>query len=160
MPSNVPTVKEVAWLSLVSQISVMALLVIVATFTLPFRHAPLMGVGFYLVLAQGLRLSIASAHRRAIRLLRRGRMEEAIQAFHESYRFFSRHTWVDLFRSLTLLSSSAYSYREMALCNIAFLHAQLGRREEAISWYRRALEEFPGCSLARTSLALAEPVQS
>jgi hypothetical protein len=160
MPASVPTVKEVAWLSLVPQLGVMALLVGAAFVVVGGQYAFLTGVGSYLLLSQVLRRTLSASHRRGIRLLRRGHLEPAIEAFHDSYLFFGRHPWVDRFRYLTMLSSSAYSFREMALCNIAFLHGQLGRAPEAIAWYRRALEEFPTCSLARTSLAFITAIQA
>jgi tetratricopeptide (TPR) repeat protein len=117
-------------------------------------HALLIGAGSYLVTSQVLRRGLSAAHREGIAELRRGNLESSIEAFKRSYDFFSHHSWLDRFRYLTLLSSSAYSYREMSLCNVAFLNGQLGRRDEAIAWYRRALQEFPTCSLARASLNL------
>jgi tetratricopeptide (TPR) repeat protein len=159
LPASIPKVREVAWLSLVPQLAVMAVLIATAFRVVGQPYAALVGPASYLLLSQLLRRTLAASHRRGMRELRRGNLERAIAAFQESYAFFGRHVWVDRFRYLTLLSSSAYSFREMALCNIAFLHAQLGRREEAIHWYQRALREFPACSLARTSLAFAGVMQ-
>jgi hypothetical protein len=160
MPASVPTVKEVAWLSLVPQLAVMALLIGAAFAVVGGQYAVLIGPVAYLLISQALRRTVAASHRLGIRLLRRGDPEGAIRAFHDSYSFFSRHPWVDRFRYLVMLSSSAYSFREMALCNIAFLHGQLGRADEAVAWYRRALEEFPTCSLARASLAFVTAIKT
>ncbi len=68
---------------------------------------------------------IARAHRRGMRLYRSQQYAAAIQSFGESYDFFARHEWIDRFRAITMMSPSAISYREMALCNIAFGHRKL-----------------------------------
>jgi tetratricopeptide (TPR) repeat protein len=160
MPSTIPTVKEIAWLSVVPQLAVMATLIALASLTLRADHAVFAGAATYLLLSQLLRRTITADHRRGVRLLRSGELEAAIAAFERSYDFLSHHSWLDRFRYLTLLSSSAYSYREMALCNIAFAHAQLGRADQSIAWYSRALREFPNCALAKTSLAFAAALQA
>jgi tetratricopeptide (TPR) repeat protein len=81
---------------------------------------------------------------------------EAIAEYEKAYEFFSRHSWLDRFRYLTVLSSSAYSYREAALCGIAFAYSQMGDGANAAKFYQRALTEFPGCAVARTSLKAME----
>ena len=159
MPASIPTVKEIAWLSLVPQLAVMALLIATGFLLFGKPDGLLFGVGAYLVLSQLLRRVLPAAHRRGIRELRRGDLEQAIKSFEESYDFFSRHRWIDRFRYLTMLSSSAYSFREMAMCNVAFLHGQLGRPADSLAWYRRALQEFPTCSLARTALTFIAGIQ-
>ncbi|HEX7447932.1 MAG TPA: hypothetical protein VF306_10325 [Pirellulales bacterium] len=57
------------------------------------------------------------------------------------------------------MSSSAISYREMALCNIAFCYAQLGNGENAELYYRRTLDEFPDSGLADAALRMIESVR-
>ena len=159
-PPGRATIKEISWLSVVPQLAVMAALMALASLVLPAEHAVLVGAASYLLLSQILRRFIAHEHRRGVQLLRNGRLEAAIGAFERSYQFFSRHPWLDRLRYLTLLSSSAYSYREMALCNIAFLHGQLGHADQSIAWYSHALGEFPNCALARTSLAFVTALQA
>lgn len=69
--------------------------------------------------------------------------ETAIVHFKESVDYFTRNSWVDQYRVITILSSSKMSYREMALCNIAFCYAQTGQAEKAKALYEEILEEYP-----------------
>ena len=118
------------------------------------------GAGVFLVYSFGSRTVIASDHRAGIRLAKDGDFGGAIAHFQRSYDFFRRHAWVDEWRSLTMLSSGQASYREMALVNIAFCHAQTGDGDRAEAFYRRALAEYPGSVLARTALQMADSFRS
>jgi len=88
-------------------------------------------------------------HRRGIQALKRGRYEQAISLFESSHSFFSRHTWLDRYRSLTMLSASEFSYRELALFNIAVCQSQQGRRDQAIQTIGKIMIEFPGSRLGQ-----------
>ena len=163
MPSPVPTVREVAWISVVPHLSVLALLILAASRTLTPGRLPAsmaVGAGIYLVYSQICRRLVTRRIRRGYRLLKKNAFAEAIAEYGRAYDFFSRHAWIDRFRYLTVLSSSAYSYREIALCNIAFAYAQLGDGTKAVETYRRALQEFPACAAARTALKAAEAMEN
>ena len=54
------------------------------------------------------------------------------------------------------MSASAMSYREMALCNIAFCYSQIGKGMKAIEYYQRVLKEFPNSGLAQSALRMIE----
>ena len=161
MRDKVPTVTEFAWISAVPQCIVMALLIGAAFlfFDGDRPKALMAGAGVYLLWSRGSKALIAGHHARGIALLRQGKFREAIAEFEGSYAFFTRHRWIDRSRYLVLLSSSAYSYRELALCNIAFARMQLGEVGAATATYRRAVSEFPACTLARLSLQTIETVQ-
>ncbi len=157
-PSAVPAVREIAWISAVPQLLVLAVLVFASyRFLTPGRLAMSLAVGAaaYLAYSQICRRVVTRGIRRGLRCLQQEAYRKAIAEFEEAYAFFSRHPWIDRFRYLTVLSSSAYGYREMALCNIAFAYAQMGERERAAESYRRALDEFPGCAVARAALEAA-----
>ena len=155
MPSSVPVVREVAWVSAVPQLLVMAALVYASYELLtPDRLAAslFVGAGIYLLYSQICRRLVTRSNRRGFQLLKQGAFSQAIAEYEKGYEFFSRHPWIDRYRYLTLLSSSAYSYREIALCSIAFAYAQMGDGANAVRFYERALSEFPDCAIARTSL--------
>lgn len=80
----------------------------------------------YLLLSFCLRSLLLQEHRAGMKLTKKERFTEAIQHFEKSYEFFTRHTWMDKYRYLALLSSGRLSYREMALINIAFCSGQAG----------------------------------
>lgn len=79
---------------------------------------------------------------------------DAISYFQKSYDFFQRYSWLDRFGYLVLLNSSAISYREMALNNIAFSYGQAGDGENAKEYYEKTLLEFPNSTLACAGLNL------
>ena len=95
-----------------------------------------------------------------MRLFKRERFDEAATQFKKSHEFFSRHVWVDRWRSISMLSSSSISYREMALLNMAFCLAQTGERDQAAILYKRVLDEFPGSKVAQTALRMLEPMRA
>jgi tetratricopeptide (TPR) repeat protein len=155
MPSPVPVVREVAWISVVPHLLVMGALIYASYELLTPDRLPeslAVGAAIYLLYSQGFRRLVTRRHRRGFQLLKQRAFSGAIAEYEKGYDFFSRHPWIDRFRYLTLLTSSAYSYREIALCSIAFAYAQMGDGAKAVETYERALAEFPDCAIARTSL--------
>ena len=153
MDSKTPTVRQVAWISLIPQLTFMGLL-IYSFFLLKSSEPILHGTLTYLAISFGLRTFIPKDHRQGIALVKKQRFSDAISFFQKSYSFFSKNNWIDKYRFLTLLSSSRMSYREMALCNIAFCYSQIGDGKTAIEFYTRALKEFPDSGLAQTALRM------
>lgn len=144
---------------MIPQLAALGFAVAVGMYLTQTSNGVILGAAAYLAYANGSRMLIARDHRRGVRLYRQQQFAAAIQAFDESYRFFSRNPWIDRFRSLVLMSPSAISYREMALCNIAFCYSQLGNGENSQTYYRRALDEFPDSGLAAAALRMIESVQ-
>lgn len=118
-----------------------------------------LAVAVYLAYSWCSRLILTRSHRRGIRLVRLGRYEEAIPCFEDSFRFFSRYPWIDTCRVLTLMSPSKMSYREMALCNVAFCHSQTGNGAKAKELYQSVLTAFPENPLAPVALRMIESGQ-
>jgi len=153
MPSSLPIIRQVAWLSLLPQLTAMALCIAIA-------HAggaddPIVpGVLAFLLLSFTLRSAIPRHHRAGIKLFKQERFAEAIPHFRQSYQFFSEHRWLDRWRAVTMLSSSRIAYREMALLNVAFCLGQTGQREQSIAEYQRTLLEFPESKIAQLSLTM------
>src|SRR5438067_318404 len=117
-----PTVRPVSWSAAAIQMTVFSLLLWAAWIYTRSPIAICIGSAIYLAYSFGSRLFFTWAHRRGMRLVRSGRYAEAIPAFDESRRFFTRHAWLDRFRAITMLSPAAMCYREMSLCNMAFCH--------------------------------------
>jgi hypothetical protein len=100
----------------------------IGVFVTRTANGTILGAAAYLTYSLGSRMLISRAHRRGMRLYRSQQYAAAINAYKESYDFFARHTWIDRFRAITMMSASAISYREMALCNIAFCYSRLCER--------------------------------
>lgn len=159
--ARVPVVREMAWIAVLPQLAILALFVGTATAVRGAYdgRAVMLGAGAYLALSFVLRRALASQHRIGVRLMKTLRFEEALPFFEKSADYFGRHPVVDKFRSITLLSASRMSYREMALCNIAFGLSQLGRGAEARAAYERVIREYPDNALASAALRMLSSVE-
>lgn len=153
MATNVPVVKQVAWISLVPQFVFMGLLF--AIFYMVDKDMYITyGAITYLVISFTLRFTIPSYHRQGIALIKEKKYNAAIPYFLKSYDFFTKYAWVDKYRYITLLSSSLMCYKEMALNNIAFSYGQIGEGKLSEEYYLRTLKEYPNNELAIAALNL------
>lgn len=111
---------------------------------LPFGSQGILGAYItYILLSRGVRACLLPYQNKGIHLLKRGSYQAAIACFKCSYACLTRHSWLDKYRSLLLLSSSKISYREMALYNIALCYGMLGDGENSLAYYQQLLKEFP-----------------
>jgi len=160
--TRVPIVREVAWLAVLPQLVILGVFIAIAA---ALRggyddHALISGAGAYLALSFVLRYTVTRQHRIGMRLMKAHRFEDAALHFERSAEYFGRHPLLDKLRAFTLLSAARMSYREMALCNIAFALSQLGRGAEAKSAYERVLREYPDNSLANAAMRLILSAES
>jgi tetratricopeptide (TPR) repeat protein len=153
MASNVPTVRQIAWISMIPQLLFMALLIF-GYYFIGIEDFFLYGALTYLAISFGLRYFITSDQRQGMTLVKQKYFQEAIPHFQKSYDFFSKYSWVDKYRFITLLSSSKMCYKEMALNNIAFCYGQIGDGDKALAYYHRTLTEYPDNELAKAGLNL------
>jgi tetratricopeptide (TPR) repeat protein len=153
MASNVPTVKQVAWISMIPQLTVMGLLIYVY-YIFQFQEPFLYGSLTYVGLSLFLRNFVAKDHRDGMRLVKQQNFMDAIYKFEKSVGFFTKNNWLDKYRFLTLLSSSKMTYKEMGLCNIAFCYSQTNNGQKAKEYYEQALREFPENGLAIAGLRM------
>ena len=152
-----PIVKQVSWVSLIPQIIILIALIYIARL-LGFKNYDYIGIIFYIIFIYVLRFQIPKDHRRGIKLYKKHNFSEAIPFFQKSHDFFRKHSWVDKFRFITLMSSSRISYTEMALLNMAFCHSQIGNGKESKEIYVQVLKEFPNSEIAKASLRMFESV--
>jgi tetratricopeptide (TPR) repeat protein len=153
MASNVPTIRQITWISVIPQIVFMLILIFIYH-KLNLKDAALYGLITYLALSISLRNLIPKSHREGLKLTKEHKFENAIPKFENSYKFFTENNWIDKYRFIILLSSSKMSYREMALCNIAFCYSQIGNGQKSIEYYKKTLVEYPENGLALTGLKM------
>ncbi len=150
MASGKPVVRQIAWISLLPQLLLLMVLV---------WFWGSMGALIYLLASFILRRLIPRNHRKGIRCFSSGDYPLAIREFEKSYEFFTRHSWIDRYRYVVVLTSSRASYREMALLNIAYCYGQMGQGEKAKGYYRKTLEEFPESEMAKSALRMLNSVR-
>jgi tetratricopeptide (TPR) repeat protein len=138
---------------------VLAVILMIWTFFLPddFLRAAMYGGGGYVLYGYSSRMLLLRYHKRGISLIKVGSYRDAIREFHLSYDFLNQHSWLDTYRVITMLDLSAVPYREMALCNIAYLHVQLNELSVALQHYKDALQQFPESEMAKNGI---EHIQS
>ena len=151
MASNVPTIKQIAWISLVPQLILMGILVYLY-FLFGSKEPFIFSALTYLILSFGLRNFVAKDHRQGMKLVNQHKYAEAIFFYKQSVEYFTRNSWIDKYRFLTLLSSSKLTYKEMGLCNIAFCYSQINNGQKAKEYYELTLKEFPKNGLAIAGL--------
>jgi len=159
MKSKTPTVRQIAWLSLIPQLIVLSL-IILAWYQFDKTNFIIYGAITYVLISQALRRVIAREHRKGIVKVHKQDFSGAIPHFERSYQFFKENKWVDQYRFLTLLSSGRMSYREMALNNIAFCHSQTGNGKLSKEYYQKTLDEFPNSSIAKVGLRFFESMEN
>jgi tetratricopeptide (TPR) repeat protein len=157
MASNFPTARQVDWISIIPHLVIMGL-IILAYFFADSKEFIIYGAATYVMLSYCLRNFIPIDHKVGMRLVHKREFENAIPCFHKSYDFFNKHSWIDRYRYVTLMSSSKMCYKEMALNNIAFCYSQIGDGDKAVEYYNRTLEEYPDNEMARAALNLISSV--
>lgn len=117
------------------------------------------GIGVFYAYAIISREFFIRDHQQGIRLTKQAKFTEAIPCFHKSLDHLTKNAWIDKYRALTVLTPAVYTYREMAMVNIAFCYSQIGEPEKAIEWYRRVLAEYPNNGLAISALNFIESIK-
>jgi len=159
MANQVQTSNRIHWGFFVAQVGIQALLVVLFMLLLPETDLTMVLVlagGFYLIWSAFSKSLLFREHRQGVRLTIFEQHDEAIEAFKQSYAFLNRSPWIDRFRWLVALDSSAIPYREMALCNIAYNYARKGDARQAKAYYEEALAQFPRSEQAQAGLRMID----
>lgn len=113
-------------------------LVLIGIWWLIFKSlypALLAGCWSYLILAWSLRLTFQKHHRKGMKLLRAQNYTEAATAFKNSYEFFAKHPNIDKYRFITMFTSNALPYRQMALNNLGICYLYMGECTKALETF-------------------------
>jgi tetratricopeptide (TPR) repeat protein len=155
MSSKLPIVRQVNLLYLAAQFIIILLLLFIF-YQVDHRYYIVYTWVLYLLTLISLRYTLTHEHRKGISLFKKEKFDQAIRYFENSYIFFEKHSWIDTFRFITLLSPSRISYTEMALLNKAFCLGQIGKKEESVHTYKQVLLQFPKSKMAEAALKLME----
>lgn len=154
-----PTLRYWSWPHVVPQLLSLAGLILLFLLLLPARavgEAFLFGAAIYVTYSFGSRYLIPTAHRRAMKAMSLKDYDTAIDQFERSYEFFSKHCWLDKYRSVTMMSPSIWSYREMALMNVASVHVARKDFAAAEAACSRVLQEFPQNEIASSTIKMIQ----
>jgi hypothetical protein len=119
-------------------------------------EAFLFGAAIYVTYSFGSRYLIPGAHRRGMKAMSLKDYDTAIDQFQRSYEFFSKHYWLDKYRGITMMSPSIWSYREMALMNVASANVAQKDFVAAQAACLRVLEEFPQNEIASSTIEMIQ----
>lgn len=67
----------------------------------------------------------------------------ALVELEKSYRFFSKHEWIDKHRNIFMLLTTKFSNLELSLSQMIACSMQLGETEKAKEYYQILFEKFP-----------------
>ena len=116
---------------------------IVAIWQMVFRswlRTFMFGGTTYLILAWTLRLTLQRHHRKGMKLLRQKQYEEAAAAFQNSFSFFTKHPWIDKCRFITMFSSNAIPFGQMAVNNLGICYLHMGEDAKALEAFTKLAE--------------------
>jgi hypothetical protein len=163
MTQRMPVVRQLQWMGLIPQFVAIAMLAVVVHVAFPNLRVPFyifIAALIYLVFCRFMRARFVRDHKNGMRAYHAQKFREAISHYEASYRFFSAHRRLDKWRSLFFGVVGPNPYRVVALCNMAYCHAQDGDGRKAIELYEEALREEPDCALAKASLKMLHSVSN
>lgn len=150
--SKVPTVRNISYAGLIPPFASMAVMGFFGWLLVGETWGITVGFLVFIAFTILSRRLLSRDQIRGMKHLQKDELQEALACFERSYEFFSEHEWIDRFRALTMMTPTAFCYREMALCNIAYCHGQMGDGAKLKATLRRTLEEFPENPLALAGL--------
>jgi tetratricopeptide (TPR) repeat protein len=160
MASKTPTINDEAWIALLPQFLFWGFLAFIySKFKLGLGYALACGTLTFLLISFTLQKLFCGNFMKGMKRIRQEQYSEAIPFFEDSVDFFTKNQWLDKYRFITLLSSSKRTYKEMALCNIAFCYSQSGNPLKAKEYYKRTLDEFPDNTIASAALRFIHSIE-
>ena len=104
------------------------------------REAMMAGCVSYVILAWCLRLTFQKHHIKGIQFLKAKNYADAAAAFRQSLDFFEKHPSIDKYRFITMFSSSAIPYQQMALNNMGICYLHMGENAKALDAFKKLAE--------------------
>ncbi len=134
---HIKTIRPRNWLyELLVSLELILIVGIWWVFSDSWKFAFVFGGSTYLTLAWALRLTLQRHHRNGMQLLRQKHYEEAAIAFQNSYNFFLTYPWIDKYRFVTMFSSNAVPFQQMALNNLGICYLYMGEDEKALEAFK------------------------
>jgi len=163
MKQNVPLIRNVNYPAFFLQLVVIA--AIIGGFAWLFWAvlgiwSTLLGLAVLLIYVKGVQWVFMRYHRAGMKLMQAGKYDEALVPLQHALEFYNEHPQLDRLRHVLLVSASAFSFREVALMNIAYCFGQMGDKEKMVKHYERLAIEYPNNVTAQNTLRFIETIQS
>jgi hypothetical protein len=84
---------------------------------------------------------------------------KALEHFQKFYDFTIRHSFMDRHRQWIPFLGTVWSYREIAMINLAATHKKMGNVNEAMKIYHDIISEFPENVIARDAIMDYEAIK-
>lgn len=91
----------------------------------------------YFLLAWFLRLGLQRHHRKGMNFLRKQKYAEAAAEFQNSLAFYEKYPWVDKYRFITMFSSNAIPFQQMALNNLGICYLYMDNPQKAMVYFEK-----------------------
>ncbi len=144
MTSKVPFVKqETNWLAFIPKLAVIGILCL-CFYPLDKQSFFLIAFFAYFMLTLLARwLFFPNALYEGITLIKQAKFQEAIPVIQVTIDYYTKHSWIDKFRFLLLISSAKRTIRESSICNLAYCYLQTGNIQKAKEIYHDVLLQYP-----------------
>lgn len=135
--------QETNWLALIPKISVIGILCL-CFYPLDKQNFFVIAFAVYLVLTfLARKFFFQNALHEGIKLIREAKFGEAIPFIEKTIGYYTKHSWIDKYRFLLLISSAKRTIRESSICNLAYCHLQVGDIKKAKEIYHDILIQYP-----------------
>jgi hypothetical protein len=151
MKINVPMTSSISYFSIIPHIVMLGIFSGIF-YVLNFSDYLTYGLLTFLLLYFIVRNLVPIEHRKGVKLMKKLKYKDSVSHFEKSVMFFSKYPWIDKYRCIFLLSTSKMTYKEMALCNIAFAFGQIGDGRKAKTLYEEIIKEYPNNGIVLSAI--------
>lgn len=152
---DVPIYKPVNIFRALPQLIMIILLSVLFYFTIfvsDIFSAALLSIFIVLAYRYLIRYTVLMNSVKGIKCLKKGDLEGAIRYFDKYNAFFTEHEILNKYGFIIFLSPSKYTYKELALVNLAYSYAQKGDIDQAKVYYQECLKINPQNGMAVSSM--------
>ncbi len=135
--------QEINWVALIPKLLVLGILCWCA-YQFNKKDFFLIGLLSFLILTKIARwIFFPKVLHAGLKLIREAKFQEAIPFVQDSIDYYTKHSWIDKYRFVLLISSSKKTIREVSICNLAYCYLQTGNVQRAKEIYNDVLKQYP-----------------
>lgn len=116
--------------------------------------------GIFFLYSYFIRYLVASDHRKGMSAYSKQDYDAAIEHFERSFTFFSNHRWLEKYGCIIFMMASVWSYREIALINIAAAYSMKKETKKYREANEKLLEEYPENKRGKAALEFLDAMKN